>query len=303
MPGMRPLGLITLFVTAVFLGGALLAPWLHALVNWLAPHGAYFQKMAEQPFHRYVNRSILFLTLMGLWPFLNALGVRSWRDVGLVRPGGQWGRLAWGFVLGLGSLALVVAGGALGGAWMVSLDHPIQEWISRLASAALSAGVVALMEEVVFRGGIYGALRKTMSWIVAVVVSGAFFALLHFFRRPISPHEIEWSTGLVVLGKMFGGFTDWNALIPGFFNITLVGMMLAWTYQRTGNLYFSIGLHTGWVFWLKLFGFVCIPEKGYNQLFWGTQTLTDGWFGFFALLVAALVLWKWPKPDGETDSR
>jgi membrane protease YdiL (CAAX protease family) len=168
----------------------------------------------------------------------------------------------------------------------------------RLASAALSAGVVALMEEVVFRGGVYGALRKTMPWITAVVVSSVFFALLHFFRRPVSPTEIEWSSGLVVLGRMLGGFTDWEALIPGFFNITIVGMMLAWMYQRTGNLYFSIGLHTGWVFWLKLFGFVCTPEKSYNRAFWGTQTLTDGWFAVLALMAAVLVLYWRPRREG-----
>jgi len=293
---MRPLGLIFIFVTAVFLGGALLAPWLHALVASLAPYGAEFQKMADQPFHRYVNRCVLLLTLAGLWPFLRGLGVRSWRDLGMVRPGGQWGRLGWGFMLGLGTLALVVAGGAFGGAWRISLDHPIQDWMTRLATAALSAGGVALMEELVFRGGIYGALRKSMPWVVAVVVSGAFFGLLHFFRRPPSPSEIEWSSGLVILGSMLGGFTDWNALIPGFINITIVGMLLAWAYQRTGNLYFSIGLHAGLVFWLKLFGFVCTPEKTYNHAFWGTQTLTDGWFAVLALMAAALVMCWRPKP-------
>ncbi len=301
---MRPLGLIIVFVIAVFLGGALLAPWLHALVASLAPHGEMFQKMAHQPFHRYVNRCLIFLTLIGLWPFLKALGVRSWGDVGLVRPGGQWARLSWGFLLGLASLAVVVIGGALGGAWQLSLEHPIQTWISRLASAVLAAGVVAVMEEVVFRGGVYGALRKTMPWIAAVVVSGAFFGLLHFFRKPVSPSEIEWTSGFVILGRMLAGFTDWSALVPGFFNIALVGMLLAWGYQLTGNLYFSIGLHAGWIFWLKLFGFICTPESSYNRWFLGSQTLTDGWFAVFTLLATALVLLWWQsKIAQETESR
>lgn len=303
MGEMRPLGLIILFVAVVFLGGALVAPWLHALAVLLEPYGAEFQKIADQPFHRYVNRSILLLTLAGLWPFLRALGVRSCRDLGLVRPGGQWGLLGGGFLLGLGSLALIVVGGALGGAWTISAAHPLHEWIVRLVSAALSAGVVALMEEVVFRGGVFGALRKTMPWIRAVVVSSVFFALLHFFRRPVSPTLIEWSSGLDVLGRMLGGFTDWEALVPGFFNIAIVGMMLAWMYQRTGNLYFSIGLHAGWVFWLKLFGFVCVPEKAYNQSIFGTQTLTDGWFAVLALMAAAVVMYWRPKRAAETDSR
>lgn len=285
------------------MGGALLAPRLHAMSHWLAPLAPVFEKLAGEPFHRYVNRAILFLTLAGLWPFLRALGVRSWRDVGLVRPGGQCGALGWGFLLGLGSLALVVVGGALGGAWKMSIDHPLQEWVSRLASAALSAVAVALIEEVVYRGGVYGALRKTMPWMLAMVMSGAVFGLLHFLRKPVSPPVIEWSSGLVVLGGMLGGLMDWNSMVPGFFNISMVGLLLAWMYQRTGNLYFSIGLHAGWIFWLFVFGFVCTPKPSYNHLLWGTQSITDGWIVLIALSAAALVMYWRPKPTVETDSQ
>ena len=53
---------------------------------------------------------------------------------------------------------------------------------------------------------------------------------------------------------MLAGFADFHALVPGFFSLTLAGILLGLAYQRTGNLYFSIGLHAGWIFWLKTYG-------------------------------------------------
>ena len=65
---------------------------------------------------------------------------------------------------------------------------------------------------------------------------------------------MAWNSGLILLPRMLGGFADFHALVPGFFNLTLAGVLLGLAYQRTGNLYFSIGLHAGWIFWLKTYG-------------------------------------------------
>ena len=69
---MRPLRALVIYIGVVFVGGALLAPWLY----WLAQAFAHsFPKIAAEPFNRFVNRSLLFLALAGLWPLLRALGV------------------------------------------------------------------------------------------------------------------------------------------------------------------------------------------------------------------------------------
>ena len=79
--------------------------------------------------------------------------------------------------------------------------------------------------------------------------------------------------------------------MPGFFNLTLVGALLALAYQRTGNLYFSIGLHAGWIFWLKTYGtFTAAPARA-PAWFWGTDKMIDGWPALM-VLVAVLVLFK-----------
>src|SRR5271170_5938661 len=107
---MRSLLVLVLYLVAVFVGGALLAPWLY----WLAQHAAQdFPKIATAPFHRFVDRSFLILALTGLWPLLRALGAKSARDVGITPPYGQSGKFSNGLLLGFFSLA-VVAGIAIG---------------------------------------------------------------------------------------------------------------------------------------------------------------------------------------------
>src|ERR1700685_3826454 len=106
---MRPFRALVIYLAVVFIGGALLAPWLY----WLAQSCAHsIPKIAAAPFHRYVDRSLLILALAGLWPLLRELGATSLREVGLVLPYGPSKKLFGGLLLGFFSLA-VVAGIAI----------------------------------------------------------------------------------------------------------------------------------------------------------------------------------------------
>jgi hypothetical protein len=96
---------------------------------------------------------------------------------------------------------------------------------------------------------------------------------------------------------MLRGFADFQALVPGFFNLTLIGILLGLAYQRTGNLYFSIGLHAGWIFWLKIYGAFTVNSVATKIWFWGGGKMIDGWLAFFVLL-AVLFLFKF-LPLGE----
>ena len=108
---MRPIQSLLLFILAVFVGGALLAPWLYRLAQWTE-----MESLTKYPFHRYVTRCMNLVALIGLWPFLRSLGVRSWSSVGLVNPAEPWKWLGGGFALGFVSFAgvAVLAGSAFG---------------------------------------------------------------------------------------------------------------------------------------------------------------------------------------------
>ena len=82
--------------------------------------------------------------------------------------------------------------------------------------------------------------------------------------------------------------------MPGFFNLTLAGVLLALAYQRTGNLYFSIGLHAGWIFWLKSYGAFTKDVANANVWLWGTGKMTDGWLALVVLTLTLVVFTRLP---------
>jgi CAAX protease family protein len=285
---MRPLRGLVIYILVVFVGGALLAPWLY----WLAQAFAHsFPKIAAEPFNRFVDRSLLILALAGLWPLLRALGVTSWREAGLVRPQGQWRKLLGGLLLGFFSLAIVAGLAIVCGDRVFNRAETAHKMVSVVFKAVGTAVVVAVMEEILFRGGIFGGLRKFFYWPLALVISSMIYALVHFLRRAEFSGAVTWHSGLTLLPRMLDGFLDIHALVPDFFNLTLVGVLLGLAYQRTGNLYFSIGLHAGWIFWLKTYGAFTAAAPRAATWFWGTSKMIDGWLALIILAVV-LVLFK-----------
>lgn len=243
------------------------------------------------PFHRFVDRSFLIIALFGVWPLLRALGATSRREVGLVSPTGQWKKLGGGLLLGFGSLMLVavLAVGCHDREWVSNL--PAHKITGTLLSAIGTAVSVAFLEEILFRGGVFGGLRRILHWTVALAISSAIYAIVHFLQRSELTGPVEWDSGLILLPQMLAGFADIHQLVPGFFNLTLAGILLGLAYHRTGNLYFSMGLHAGWIFCLKTYAtFTAAVAPGFSW-FWGTGKLIDGWMAFLVLFLA-LVLFK-----------
>ncbi len=140
-------------------------------------------------------------------------GLRS--GLGLWPLAGAWGRL------GLAVVAVVAAG--LVGEWGIGLaadqfdlsDHWTEWFDSDLVWG--SPGIVALtilqyvvlaptFEELVFRGLLFGTLRRKFRWGTAAVISSAIFAIAHGY-------------GLL-----------------GFAGVFWSGVIWAWAYEKTGSL-------------------------------------------------------------------
>jgi len=285
---MRPLWALVIYIVAVFIGGALLAPWLY----WFAQAFAHiFPHIAATPFHRFVNRSLLVFALAGLWPLLRALGITSWHEIGLVRPHGQLKKLLGGLLLGFTTLAIVAGMAIACGNRVFIQPTTTYKIITLIISAIGTAVIVAVIEEILFRGGVFGGLRKLFYWPFALLISSVVYALVHFLHHAEFTGTVTWSSGLVLFPQMLGGFADFYAFAPAFFNLTLAGTLLCLAYQRTGNLYFSIGLHAGWIFWLKTYGAFSTSTPYATTWFWGTGRMVDGWLAFI-VLAAALALFN-----------
>lgn len=281
---MRPLRSLVIYILVVFVGGALLAPLLHwAAVALSGSH------TTQIPFHRFVDRSLLGLALLGMWPLLKSLGAVSWRDIGLAGPQRRPQLWLSGFALGFGSLAVIA--GIVILAHGRSFDASLKAGVlgQKLLGAALSALVVSILEELLFRGAVFGSLRRIWNWRAALMVSSMIYAMVHFLQKAEITGLIRWYSGLELLPRMLAGFADWPTVFPGFLNLTLAGILLGRAYQRTGNLYYSMGLHAGWIFWLKSYGTITREVAGAPVWLFGSHKLIDGWLALVVLALAFLV--------------
>ena len=276
----RPILALALFLVAVFAGGALLAPWLYHALQSVAAGTA----LGRTPFARVVNRSLLLVALLGIPFYVRASGIRRWADVGVDPRRLRGRRVAAGFALGFFSLAAVCGIALAAGARTLSPRTP-GELAGQFAGALATALFVAVIEELLFRGAIFGGLRRAMPWMTALVLSSAIYAIVHFMARPANPPEIDWLSGLRVLPTMLAGMLEPGGLVPAFVNLTLAGMILGLAYVFTGDVLASIGIHAGWIFWLKFYGFLTRAVPGTDPVFWGTRKLVDGWLAFVALVV------------------
>jgi membrane protease YdiL (CAAX protease family) len=284
---MRHIRSLLIYFAVVFLGGALLAPWLYWLAQWAAGYWPSMGSLAAKPFHRFLARALLGLALIGLCPLLRRAGMLQWRAIGLGKQGRPAADVLGGFCLGFASLACVAA------LALVARGRTLTPWQSAaqivrvLLGAALVAVLVAVLEEILFRGALFGVLRKAMPWPGALALSSAVYSAVHFIQNADQTGALCWYSGLTLLMEMF---KHGPPLVPAFFTLFVAGACLALAYQRKAALYFSIGLHAGWIFWLKSYKLVTQPAPGASPALWGTDKLVDGWLALVVLGVVFCVI-------------
>lgn len=281
-PG-NPAPILCGYLVAVFVGGALLAPWLWTLAQHLVPG----TPLAVQPFRRYVDRCLLGLALIGLWPMARTGLFPGWSTVGLAWRSTSRRELSMGLSGGMLSLA-IVAVLALGfGARSWNSGHPGNLLVTHAVRALGAAIAVSFMEELLFRGMVYGSLRRRFPVAMSAIASATLYALVHFFRRPDPPESVGPWTGLIMLGRMLSGLGDPSLVFPGILTLGAIGWLLAWCRERTGGLWLPLGLHAGWIFWFKSYTFFTDPVPGHDaqSWWWGSARLHDGWLTFGVIVV------------------
>lgn len=297
---MRPGWAIASYFGLVAVGAAVISPLIYSAVQSAAPHWPYLKSWANYPFSRYLQRCLLGLALVGIWPFLRATGRNSWPLLGFRRPKLFFRQLGAGFAAGFASLALVLAFGLLFHARQLDMDHSPRALAGHFAAFTLTALIVSLIEEIFFRGAVFGSLRQSLSWPAAAWISSLFYAAVHFFAQTGNSAPVRWSSGFAVLAGMVRSGFVFDRMIPGFLTLTCAGLILALAYQRLGSLAFPIGLHAGWIFWLKFYGYLTEKAPNGGAQFWGTGKLIDGWFAF--VILALMLAGAWALANWQTRS-
>ena len=125
---------------------------------------------------------------------------------------------------------------------------------SRVPGYILSAIAIAIIEEGFFRAFLLGGMRNDFGNMGALLASSAFYAVAHLVRSPAHFYvtHYEPTAGLMNLAHSMDQLSHPASAIPTLLGLFLLGIVLGEAYLLTGSVYFSIGLHCGFVLGAKL---------------------------------------------------
>jgi membrane protease YdiL (CAAX protease family) len=227
--------------------------------------------------------------LVLLWPAIKWLRVGSVRELGLEPDGRWWKRMAVGFLIAGALVALL--GAAYLGAEVYHFKKELH--LEKIPPLLLSAIIVALLEEGLFRGAILGLFCRTMRPWPAIIATGAIFSAVHFLKpdETVQVEHIHWLAGFELVPHVFHQFAEPMLLLGGFTTIFVLGMMLADVTIRTRSLWMAIGLHAGLVF-VKM-SFSKLTKRESAHLPWIGEELQIGLVPVVVLLLAWLIARIW----------
>jgi membrane protease YdiL (CAAX protease family) len=284
-------------ILLLFLGAPVLAalasPWIYRGLQHFAADGS----VLDAPFHRVTSRVVLLMVAALLVPAYRLSGMKTKADCGLPTGSGR-GRLIWlGMGLGVASMLLVyLLGVALGVFVWDTGDKTGSYLIHKTLQAVIGGLFIGVFEEILFRGFIFNALRKSIGVIAGILISSFLFSIVHFMR-PIDPETVnQWNSGFLLFGSLFARAGD--AFLQEACTLFCMGLVLATLCHWMKSIYVAIGLHAGWVWVMMLFRLFTDNQENLVWLYGTNEWVSKAWMGPILSLVflAAILLtqkkWK-----------
>jgi len=248
------------------------------------------------------------MTLVSLIIFWRLLGIKSWNEIGWGKGKYNLNHFIGGLLLGSGSLVLLSSLALSLGERYFNNGITAAHWGNHFAATILGGIIISAIEETIFRGVLYMTLRRDHKFILAASLSALFYASVHFIDQKPSITGVNWTTGFTSLPYFihdFAGDPYWPA---AFINIFLAGLILAGLTERTGNLYFAIGTHAGWIISTKTDAFATYPANVFfthvtqNSKIWGLDNITNGWAATPLLTIIACYIFLDTDEQSNTES-
>ena len=161
---------------------------------------------SHDDFHRYFNRCLMLLALVGLGLLWRVTKIKSWAELGWTDFPKAKNHISIGLLIGLASLMAIAALGLIFEAREFRPAHPLGEWGKHWLNTLGAAIAVGVLEETLFRGMLFGLLRRDMNWRWAAVASALLFASVHFIDQRPNISEITWSTGFTAFPQFIHDF-------------------------------------------------------------------------------------------------
>jgi hypothetical protein len=302
------IGAAVVWVIGSLLMAAVLAPWFFQWGRQLAAEAASSElpevlewlgaACGRSRFSRFFDRALLFSTLV-LMPFL-LRRIRKLRAEPGSLPVVRGPAIGWRKAMAQVGVACLISAGVLFALGLILdatgmyVSKPVSPTPGRVLSKVLIPAVAAsLVEEWLFRGVLLGLwLRFARPW-PACVGTAMLFSFLHFLNPPGGALIADPShplAGFDLLGKILLHFTDPLFFVTDFASLAIAGMILGWARVKTGALWFSIGLHSGWIMAFKAFHqfYRQVPDHPLSP--WGVgENLRSGLLPLMALLITAWI--------------
>ena len=166
-----------------------------------------------------------------------------------------------------------------------------------VTAALAGALLVGLVEEAVFRGGLFGGLQESMGSVAAAVVSSFIFAVLHF-AEPVPLAGVvrgHWDSGLRMVPDLFGGLLTGTDVQPFILTVFVMALVLCLFFRRQGSIYFIIGLHAGWVWVIGAGGALLAGVGEPGPFLRDPGAVARGYLALAVMLVFALAAAGWQR--------
>lgn len=207
------------------------------------------------PLNKVVSKITLLLLLLSIFPLKKILKF-SWSDLGFAPRTVFFKQMGQGLMLALATLLPVLLTLYLLDVhiWDTSRNWTMGKIAGKIGLALFFAMLIALGEEILFRGLLMTGLRRKMPLIAAVGISSFYYAALHFLNSytqvPFEQQTI--ATGLLMVADAFANWFN-PLFVSALISLFVVGVFLAVIRNRTPqSLGLCIGCHAGWVWQIKV---------------------------------------------------
>lgn len=281
---MRTALIFTIVFASALLAGAILAYPAFLAINC-------FHEMA---FHKVISRTTVLSGLIFSLFYLRFYGLLNRENLGFHTLNDNGRRLFFrGFAAGM--IILILLDGILLLLDIYSFDERLVitpgSFLLVVIKAMITGLLVGLIEETIFRGALFGGLRKQSNAAIAVFVTSFVYAAVHFLKYRAVPEnmDIGWFTGIEIFPAALFRFSN-PVTIDSFITLFILGCLFAMVRLRSQSLIACIGLHAGIVATLKVFNYLTNFSGGTS--FDYLVNKYDHQFGYLAsslLLLAILI--------------
>jgi len=263
---LKALALVGVYLLAAVTAGSVLAWSLYGLV--------------DHSYYKILSRAVLLFAALGLVPMWRIAGLSA-VSIGLlpVHFLGLLKTYSIGLVVILPpAMFFVVVGFRV---LDPRLDFSGLDLWRELLLAITSGLLVGVFEESLFRGVLFGFLRRTGGFILSASLVGVLYASVHFLQvANESAGAVYWYTGYGYVGQAFAGLADPGGYWDAFLALFLLGLLFCWVREQYG-LWWCIGLHAGLVCAIRMFKVLTVRDI-YNPY----KILASDYDNFVGILVA-----------------